>query len=230
MEELELKQKLITLSRILNKEGLFDMFGHVSVRLPEKALFFITPALGMDRAHHKVEEILKMDFEGNKIDGEGVVPLEQVMHSALHQARQDAVCVIHLHPYHITTLSVAGIKFVPTTIHEGDFREGVPVYDRAELIITKEQGQKLVSTAGSAKAVILRGHGIIVIGESLEEALFLTLRLEEGAKRLIDVSSVGTPIPLTKEELDIDKKRGSGRPGRDYVYGRLWQYYELKTR
>jgi len=225
MEELELKEKLITLSRILNKEGLFDMFGHLSVRIPQKELFFVTPALGLDRAHHRVEEILKVDFEGNKIEGEGVVPLEVVMHSALHRARQDAICVIHLHPYHVMTLSVAGIKFVPTAIPDADFSQGVPVYDRAKLIIDKEQGQELVRTAGSAKAVILRGHGVIIIGESIEEALCLTIRLEEASKRLIDASSVGAPIPLTKEELDVDM----GKFGAS-MYRRIWEYYEFKTR
>lgn len=207
MSEEELKNKLITISKILIKEGFFGAFGHVSVRIPGKELFYITPGMFANKKDMRVKDLVGVDFKGNKVSGENRPPREVVIHTVLHRSREDAVSIAHLHPFYATTLGVTGIKFVPLNTHFRPFVNNLPIYPITDLIVTEDQGEDLAKVTGDARAVLLRGHGVVTIGKSIEELLFITMTLEEESRRLIETANIKTLSPLTEEDFRREKHR-----------------------
>lgn len=207
MSEEELKSKLVTLSKILIKEGLFGAFGHVSVRIPGKELFYITPGMFANKKQMSTKDLVGVDFKGNRVSGANRPPREAVIHTILHRSREDAVSIAHLHPFYATTLSVSGIKFVPLNTHARIFKDNLPIYQNTDLIITENEGEGLARIAGNAKAILLRGHGVVTVGKSIEELLFVTMTLEEESKRAIETAHIRTLLPITSEEFRQQKNR-----------------------
>ncbi len=230
MKEEELKEQLVVMSRILYKEGFLDSFGHVSVRIPGRDYYYVTRGGPSGKGDFGVQDLVQVDFQGNILAGKGKPPLEYIIHTALHRSREDAVSVVHVHPYYCKLLTIAGIKFRPVTLQAATFGFDIPVYEPAELIITEEEGQELVRLAGAAKAVLLRGHGIVTIGDSIEEAYYLTFHLEESVQMLIDATKLGKVIPLTPAEVQKRLGHASNRDASVSPYAKVWAYHEFKTR
>jgi ribulose-5-phosphate 4-epimerase/fuculose-1-phosphate aldolase len=231
MEEAELKEKLVVLSRILYKEEFLDSFGHVSVRIPGKDYYYITRGGPSGKGDFGTQDLVCVDFQGKKVGGDGQPPIESIIHTALHRTREDAVCIVHVHPYYAKLFTIAGIKFQPVTLQAAIFGFDLPVYEPADLIITEAEGEELVRLAGAAKAVLLRSHGVVTIGDSIEEAFFLTYHLEESIHLLIDAIRLGKVIPLSNEE--VQKRLDSAARTRNSgvsTYAKVWTYHEYKTR
>jgi ribulose-5-phosphate 4-epimerase/fuculose-1-phosphate aldolase len=230
MTEAEQKDKLITLSRILYKEGFLDSFGHISVRIPEKNYYYVTPGGPAGKGNFEVKDLVCMNYQNQRLSENGLAPMEAIIHTVFHRTRDDAECIIHVHPYFSRLLTIADIKFQPVTLQAAIFGNNLPVYQPAELVITEEQGVNLARVGGRAKAVLLRGHGVVVIGASIEEAFYLTYYLEESAQLLIDATRLGKVIPLSAEEslkrLDYSAKRDP----KVSPYAKVWSYHEFKTR
>ncbi|MBI4332219.1 MAG: class II aldolase/adducin family protein [Chloroflexi bacterium] len=215
--EEELKNKLVTMTRIIVKERMFGPFGHISVRVPGKELFYITPGQFGNKQGIGVDDLVGVDFRGKKVSGANAPPRETVIHTVLHRRREDAAAIAHLHSYYATTLSICGMKFVPLHVNARPFVDNPPpVWVDADLIITEDEGEKLAKFAGNAPAVLMRGHGAVTIGKSIEELLLVTLTLEEESRRLIETASISTVMPLTADEfrhfkhrtLDLDRMAG----------------------
>ncbi|MBI4334514.1 MAG: class II aldolase/adducin family protein [Chloroflexi bacterium] len=230
MEEADLKQKLLTLSRILYKEGFLDSFGHISVRVPGKDYYWITRGEPSGKGDFDVRDLVRVDFHGNKLEGQGQPPVEYIIHTVLHRSRQDAGCVVHVHPYHCILLTVAGIRFVPLTVQAATFGDSLPVYDVPGLIITPDEGATMLDIMGNAKAILLRGHGVVTAGATIEEAFYLTYHLEESCKFLADAHRLGPVIPLTRAEIQKRLDYVKSRPADKNPYAKVWAYHEFKTR
>lgn len=220
-----LKEKLITCCRILDREGLLGMFGHVSVRIPETERFLINPGAGSDKAALEPEDLLTVDFWGEKVEGRGNLPMETVIHTAIHRAREDAASVAHLHPPYATLSGIAMKPIQPVLLHGAAFAGGVPIYGKAQFIVTGEEGEDLARFLGPRRAVILRAHGSVTVGGSLEEVLFLSLFLEENAKNQVLASLLAEPVPLSDEEAErlIPQSLQEGR------FRKFWEYYARKV-
>ena len=220
-----LKESLITCCRILDREGLLGMFGHVSVRIPGTQRFLINPGAGSDKAGLEPEDLLTVDFRGERVEGRGNLPMETVIHTAIHRAREDAVSVAHLHPAYATLSGIAMKPIRPVLLHGAAFTGGVPIYEKAQFIVTEEEGEELARFLGPRRAVILRAHGSVTVGRSLEEVLFLSLFLEENAKNQCLASLLGEPVPLSDEEAEglIPQSLQESR------FRKFWEYYARKA-
>ncbi len=230
MEEAELKRKLLTLSRILYKEGFLDSFGHISVRIPGKDYYYITRGEPSGKGDFDERDLVRVDFQGNRLEGQGRPPVEAIIHTVLHRSREDAGCIVHVHPYHCILLTVAGIKFIPLTLQAATFGYTIPVYDVADLVITPEEGEAMRQKMGDARAILLRGHGIVALGVTIEEAFYNTYHLEESAKFLVDAHRLGPVIPLNSQEVAKRLNYIRSRPVDVNPFAKVWTYHEFKTR
>ncbi|MBI4332222.1 MAG: class II aldolase/adducin family protein [Chloroflexi bacterium] len=232
MDDAEIKTKLATSARILNRLGLFDIYGHVSARIPGQERFYITATLGSTDKEFTPEGLILCDYAGRKISGNGTAPLEVVLHSALHRAREDAGSVAHVHPFHSLALGVAGVPYAPVILHVAPLGFKLPVYKRRELLITEDHGQKVVRTMAKARAMLLRGHGVITLGESIEEMTYHTVLLEENCKLLLEARKVGKPIPLSRAEVaDFLRMRlPEAMSPKNQRYLRVFDLLDKKTR
>ena len=186
------REKLATVGRIFAMQGMLGLFGHVSVYDPATKIVLLTPAMGSDKANFRAEEMVPADLDGRPLDGRGRPPVEWPIHTALHAARADALAVAHLHTPYATLFAIAKRKFRPVTLQGAIFSAGVPLYREAHLVTTPERGRRLEKVIGKNRAALLRGHGIVVAGKTLEEILYTALVLEDDSKKSLQASSLGS--------------------------------------
>src|ERR1044071_4184357 len=198
--EKELREQLATCTRIFAMQGMIGVFGHVSVFDPQTKRVFITPGMGSDKASLRAEHMVVTDLDGKPLEGKEGPPVEWPIHTTLHATRSDALAIAHLHTPHATVFAIAKREFRPVTLQAAIFAEGVPLYPEAQLITTVERGKNLLKVIGEKRAVLLRGHGLVVIGKNLEEVLYTSLVLEDDTKKAIQAATLGEVGTISPEE------------------------------
>ncbi|ACL10640.1 class II aldolase/adducin family protein [Desulfurococcus amylolyticus 1221n] len=178
----DLKARIVEVARFLEEKGLnHGRSGNISIRIPGVNHVLITPS-GLVKSRLNIEDIVVVDQNGVVIEGRNKPSSEINLHLAIYRARMDANAVIHAHTIYATALAVAR-KPLPVIIEEavlilgGDIRvaEFAP-YGTTQL------AENAVKALEGRKSVLLANHGVISIGESLEdalEALVLTERLSQ---------------------------------------------------
>lgn len=195
-----LRVKLEKAHRILHMQGLAEdsTRGHITVR-SDDGLVYIKP-WGSAFEKVKAEEMQGIDMDGNLQDGKGKLHSEIPLHLEILRARSDVKSVIHIHPYHSIILSsVFTGSISPVGQHAAAFTGEIPFYQDPSLIRTKEQGLEVVKVLGVKPVVLLKNHGIIVAGRSLEEAVILAIEFEKAAKDHLYANLFGKPNGMLPE-------------------------------
>lgn len=222
----ELKKKLALACRMLFLAELVDYSGHISVRIPGTDRFLIN-GHPVSRATVTPDDIVTFDPDGKRVDGKWNLPSELPMHTRTYQARKDVGSVAHLHNRMVVILSMANRTLIPASNTGAIFGAGpMPVYLDPALIHTNQQGDEVARTLGAGDAAILRGHGSIVVGKSLEQTFALCVDLEESAARLVYASLLGPVRLYTEDEINRVAK---GRK-RMEVIQKVWDHYAAKAR
>lgn len=222
----DLKRKIALACRMLCMAELVDYSGHISVRSPETGRFLINPH-PVSRAAVMPDDVVTFDEEGRLREGKWNLPSELPMHTRAYRAREDVQCVAHLHNRMVVVLSMAGRTLVPSSNTGALFGSGpMPVYRDPALIHTNEQADEVARVLGKADAAILRGHGSIVVGESIEWTFAACVDLEESARRYYYASLLGSVEAYTEDEL---RRVGQGRRHMRVIQ-KIWDHYEAKAR
>ena len=198
--EKDLREELATCTRIFAMQGVIGVFGHVSVYQPETKRVLITPGMGSDKGSLRSEDMVPTDLDGKPLEGKNGPPVEWPIHTALHGARADALAVAHLHTPYATLFAIAKREFRPVTLQGAIFSDGVPLYPEAQLITTPARGNRLLKVISDKRAVLLRGHGIVVVGQNLQEVLYTALVLEDDTKKTLQATTLGNVGTISPEE------------------------------
>ena len=200
-ETKSLRTKIALCCKILAKEcSLIDFLGHVSSRIPGSDLILISPSL-KGLANIMEEDILTISLDGKVVEGTSKPPSEIFLHLQIYKVRDDVKSIVHVHPKYATLLSITGKEF-KVVHHLGvPFIDGVPVFEEYGLIDNDELAHKIASTLGDKRAVLLRNHGVLVVGRSVEEACILTIWLEKNCELQLISESLGSirSIPLERK-------------------------------
>ncbi len=216
-----LREQLATCTRILAMEGLIGMFGHVSAYDPASGRVLLCPGAGSDKATVQADDLFVLDRDGKVLEGQGHVPIEWPIHTTLHAARADALAVAHLHAPYSTLFSIAQRPFRAVTFHASMFRDGVPLYSEAQLIMTPTKGQALLRVIGDKRAALLRNHGLVVVGRDLPEVLYATLVFEDNARKIVEAAALGEVGHLSAREcaeFETDEQMRARVP-------LMWRYF-----
>ena len=201
-----IKQQLIHAGKVLVAEGQDDFTrGHISFRLPDDpSLFFMKAhSIGLDEI--TMQTILTIDLEGNVIAGTARRHSEVYIHSEVFKARPDLNCVIHTHPTYSIALSATGRPLKCYSQPGALFYEALGTYtDTINLIRTQAMGAGVARALGRGHAVLLKNHGVVVAGATIEEAVIRTLMLENGAMVQLIAEAAGDPAPEFSR-ADIEK-------------------------
>jgi L-fuculose-phosphate aldolase len=187
------KQKLIDSGLILDAEGLGDLTrGHMSIRVPgDPTHFFMKPhSMGFDEI--TMENIVVCNLEGEKVAGGGRKHSEVYIHSEIFKCRPDVNSVIHTHPTHAVALSATGQDLQPISQPAVAFADGLPYFrDTIDLIRSQAMGAGVARALGQCKAVLMRNHGVAVVGANIEESTILTIMLENACQIQLAAQSGG---------------------------------------
>src|SRR6202166_904646 len=201
-----IRQKLIIAGKVLVAEGQDDFTrGHISVRVPGNPKLFCMKAhsLGLDEI--TMQNILTIDLEGNVVAGTARRHSEVYIHSEIFKARADVNCVIHTHPTYSVALSATGRPLKCYGQPGALFYEALGVYaDTINLIRSHAMGAGVARALGRHRAVLLKNHGVVVTGKSIEEAVVGTIMLENGAMTQLLAEAAGDPAPEFPR-ADIEK-------------------------
>jgi L-fuculose-phosphate aldolase len=198
--ETELREQLAACTRIFAMQGMIGLFGHVSVYQPDKKRVLITPGMGSDKGSLRPDDMVPTDLDGKPLEGTVGPPVEWPIHTALHGARADALAVAHLHTPNATLLAIAKREFRPVTLQGAIFSDGVPLYPEAQLITNPQRGEALRKVIGDKRAALLRAHGIVVVGQNLQEVLYTALVLEDDTKKTLQAAMLGEVGTMTAED------------------------------
>lgn len=221
MSETTLQEDLATCTRILAMKGLVGMFGHVSAFDPETSQVFLSPGAGADKSLTQADDLFVLDLDGQILKrGPGRVPAEWPIHVATHAARSDALSVVHLHAPFSTLFAIARREFRPVTLAGTMFGVGLPLYEDAGLVSSMDAGHRLVQILGDRRAALLRGHGSVVVGPSIQDALFASLVLEDNARNTLQAASLGEVGSFSVQECAEYQR---GRPQR--LGDLAWEYF-----
>ena len=185
-------EKLALSCNILAVRGHANLtMGHVTARMPDQDHLHMNPHdLGLEEI--KPDDVIIIDFEGNKLVGEGRKHSEFPIHSEIYKMYSHINCAIHTHPFYSLILG-ATADTLKTISHEGSLFAGIPVFTETALLVrSAELGQAIARCLNGHRAVLLRNHGVVVAGTSIEEATVYAVLLERAAKLQVMASQVGT--------------------------------------
>jgi ribulose-5-phosphate 4-epimerase/fuculose-1-phosphate aldolase len=213
--------ELVLANRILFAQGVLDAFGHVSVRNPENPDHFFL-ARSMAPALVNREDILEFDLDAETIGDQTAKPyLERFIHSEILRERHDVVSVVHSHSLAVIPFGVTSASIKPI-FHMSSFLQGeIPTFEIREaagetdlLIRNQTLGRSLAESIGNHSVVLQRGHGSVVVGGSLKEAVFRAVYLEVNARLQIEASTLGPIDFLTSQEAVQAEKTIRSQIGR----------------
>ena len=216
----ELKVKVALGNRIMFHHGLADYHGHVSARIPGTRKFFIKPVLAplgeissrdiilvdIDQYMEVCEENYAKASNKRAITKLKNPPRETMIHASIYAARSDVNSVVHTHQSLATAFSVAGTPILPIYNQAAVFAPETPIFPSPRLIYTIQDGKEVCQTLGDRMAMLLKGHGVIVCGDSLEYATVHAIYLERTAYMQFVASCVGKPAIMPQQDIDYMKE------------------------
>jgi ribulose-5-phosphate 4-epimerase/fuculose-1-phosphate aldolase len=221
-------RRLIAANRILANENVVDAFGHVSVRDPRNPERFI---MSRSRSPALVEfdDLMEFDLSGNAIDARGRTPYgERMIHAAIYDARPEINSVVHHHAYAVLPFTITDVPLKPVVHAASVIGAEIPVWDIRErygdtdmLVRRIEQGRDLAATLADNTCLLMRGHGAVVVGSSIERAVLTAVYLQVNADVLLKARSLGEPVPLSDEEIRLS----SATQFSPLAIPRAWEYF-----
>jgi L-fuculose-phosphate aldolase len=122
------------------------------------------------------------------------------------------MCVIHTHPEYAVAFSSLGKELQPMSNDGTMFSAGVPIFsETTDLIVNQERGKAVAKTLGDKRALILRNHGIVTAGATVEEAVFLAIKLEKACRIQMLAEQAGGPKLFVKDEELAAKRSRTNR-------------------
>ena len=199
------KAKLAGAFRMFSKAGLDEgVAGHVTVRDPEHPDTFWVNPFGMHFSMVKSSDLVRVDEAGDVIEGDRAVNGAAVaIHCAVHAARPDIMAAAHAHGPYGKTLSSLEMTVEPLTQDACAFYEDIGIHDNyTGVVLDPEEGKRIGASLGDHKAVILRNHGMLTVGESVDSAAWWFLTLERTAQSQLMAHAAGTPRRIGHEAAE----------------------------
>ncbi len=232
----DLIDDLVAANRILSDQGVVDGFGHVSVRHetdPERFLLARSMAPGLVTA----EDIMEFDLDGNAIEpGRRALYVERFIHSEIYKAYPDTRAVVHSHSPSIIPFGTTNVPLRPIYHMSSFLGAGVPIFEIREaggpatdmLIRNPELGAAVARKLGGSAVVLMRGHGNVVVGDSLEQVVFRAIYTEINAKLQAEALRLGQGEVsfLNAEEATNATATNNAVLGRAWE---LWKQQALRT-
>jgi ribulose-5-phosphate 4-epimerase/fuculose-1-phosphate aldolase len=204
-EEWQVRVDLAAAYRLVAEYGWDDLvFTHISARVPGPEHHFLINPYGMMFEEITASSLVKVDLEG-KIVMESdyhINPAGFTIHSAVHAAREDALCVMHLHTDYGIAVSAQEQGLLPISQQSLFVLASLGYHDYEGLALNDEEKPRLVADLGNKQFLILRNHGLLTVGRTVADA-FLSMFLLERACRIQILAQAGGGklIPISKEVL-----------------------------
>lgn len=198
-EQLHRKQRLAAGFRLFAKFGFEEgVAGHITARDPiEPETFWVNP-FGVPFGHVSVSTLIRVDHDGAVVEGDyHVNEAAFAIHSQVHAARPDVVGAAHSHSTYGRALSTLGETLEPITQDVCAFYDDHALFDDYTGVVTDvQEGRRIATTLGHNKAVILRNHGLLTVGTSVDAAVFWFISMERSCQVQLLAKAAGRVVHI----------------------------------
>ena len=188
------------------------IFTHISARVPGTEHHFLLNPYGMMFEEVTASSLVKVDLNGSKVSDSPyfINPAGFTIHSAVHAAREDALCVMHLHTNYGIAVSAQEQGLLPISQQAMFPLASLAYHDYEGLALNEEEKPRLVADLGDKNYMILRNHGLLTVGKSAADA-FLSMYILESACRIqiLAQSGSGALHYVPKDIIDLTAKQMS---------------------
>jgi ribulose-5-phosphate 4-epimerase/fuculose-1-phosphate aldolase len=204
------KERLAASFRLFSKFGFDEgVAGHITARDPERTDHFWVNPFGMHFGQVKVSDLILVNDNGDVVEGNQPVNAAAfAIHSAVHNARPDVVAAAHAHSLHGKAWSTLGRLLDPLTQDVCAFYEDHAVFqDFTGIVYERSEGQRIADTLAEAKAIILRNHGLLTVGQTVDEAVWWFITMERSCQAQLLAEAAGKPIRIEHENALITRRQ-----------------------
>lgn len=200
-EEWQLRVDLAACYRIVAMHGWDDLvFTHISARVPGPEHHFLINPYGLMFEEVSASSLVKVDLQGNKVmpSDYDINPAGFVIHSAVHEARDDAQCVLHLHTAAGIAISATKDGLLPLSQQSLFALSSLSYHDYEGVALNPEEKVRLVADLGETNFMILRNHGLLTCATNIPDAFLFMYLLERSCEIQLKAQSTGCdllPIP-----------------------------------
>ena len=205
-EEWRIRCDLAALYRLVAHHRWTDfVYTHISARLPGPHHHFLINQYGVLFHEMRASDLMKIDLHGNVVEESGqshrVNAAGFTIHSAIHMAREDLMCVVHTHTQAGIAVSAQQAGLLPISQHALKFYGRLAYHGYEGIALDTDERERLVRDLGEHKAMILRNHGLLMGGTSIPEAFHMTYMLERACAAQIAAQAGGQALVYPPEDV-----------------------------
>ena len=204
MSEREMRIQLAACYRLVAHFGMDDLvYTHISARVPGRHDHFLINPYGMMFHEVRASDLVKIDLDGNLVGDSayGVNKAGFVIHSAVHMARPEVVCVLHTHTRAGIAVSCTKEGLLPLNQFALQLYGRIAYHDYEGVALDEDERSRLIADLGDKPAMILRNHGLLTAGRSIPEAFALMYYLDQSCRIQVDTKALGGTIVLPAEAV-----------------------------
>jgi ribulose-5-phosphate 4-epimerase/fuculose-1-phosphate aldolase len=204
------KQRLAAALRLFARFGFDEgIAGHITARDPEHLDHFWVNPFGMHFSLIRVSDLILVNHRGEVVEGNKPVnEAAFAIHSRIHAARPDVVAAAHSHSTYGKSWSSLGRLLDPLTQDACSFYQDHGLFDDYTGVVLKlEEGDRIAVALGDNKAVILRNHGLLTVGHSVDEAAWWFITMDRSCQAQLMAEAAGTPVLIDPDHARLTSRQ-----------------------
>ena len=207
--EWEARQQLAACYRVFDMLGWSEMiYNHITVKLDgEDGAFLINP-FGLHFSEVTASNLVKIDIDGNKLD-DNPYPVNMagfVQHAVFHRNLPDAHCIMHTHTTAGMAVSSVEGGLRASNFYGCNFAGNIAYHDFEGVTVRDEEGERLLEHLGKKRVMLLRNHGILVMGRSVPEVFVKHWSLQRACEIQVATASMGVPLEVAPEVIAVHQR------------------------
>ncbi len=193
--EWKLRVQLAAAYRLVDRFGFSEtVYNHISARLPGTKHQFLLNPFGLLYSEITASNLVMVDSDGKLIGKGKINPAGFLIHSAIHEARPDAQCILHTHTPAGMAIASLAEGFRPFTQEALRFHGRVAYHRFEGIVLDRKEKSSLLRDLGDKPVLILRNHGLITIGQTVGQAFGLMYYLERACQTQLAALATGKEI------------------------------------
>ena len=212
--EWQARVRLAACYRIADHLGWTEtIYGHITLRVPGPDKHFLINPWGLRYDEVRASNLVKVGLDGSIVGDSdwGINPAGFVIHSAIHGARADVACVVHVHTIAGMAVAAQARGLLPVSMPATGFWGRIAYHDYEGPSLELDERARLVRDLGDKKVMILRNHALLTCGATLEEAVILMFRLQRACEVQIAAQGGGAPLVEPSEKVCEESARLTDR-------------------
>lgn len=226
-ERLHLKRRLAAGFRLFGRFGFDEgVAGHITARDPELLDHFWVNPFGMSFRQIRASDLLLVNHDGEVVEGDW--PLNRAafaIHSRIHAARPDVIAAAHTHSVHGKAFSSLGVLLDPLTQDSCAFYDDHALFDDFTGVVNDtSEGDRIAAALGQNKAAILRNHGLLTAGGSVDAAVWWFITMERTCQAQMLAMAAGKPISIGDEAARLTHGQVGSEIAGQFSFKPLWDW------